>query len=109
MLAVSDFNPQLVFDEIIPAAFQLMTDVFGNYVIQKFFDFGTREQINVSCSVTALGLHATDLNEQNSRACPAAISPDVRMSSYSEGSGDRICVPTSLFGGRARRPCSEMR
>ena len=24
--------------------FSLMTDVFGNYVIQKFFEFGTSEQ-----------------------------------------------------------------
>jgi hypothetical protein len=24
---------------------QLMTDVFGNYVIQKFFEFGTTDQV----------------------------------------------------------------
>lgn len=35
---------QLVFNEIIGAAYSLMTDVFGNYVIQKFFEFGTPEQ-----------------------------------------------------------------
>ena len=35
---------QLVFNEIISAAYNLMTDVFGNYVIQKFFEFGTPEQ-----------------------------------------------------------------
>lgn len=35
---------QLVFSEIIAAAYNLMTDVFGNYVIQKFFEFGTAEQ-----------------------------------------------------------------
>jgi len=32
---------QHVFSEIIGSAYQLMTDVFGNYVIQKFFEFGT--------------------------------------------------------------------
>ncbi|XP_037945728.1 maternal protein pumilio isoform X3 [Teleopsis dalmanni] len=37
---------QLVFNEILSAAFSLMTDVFGNYVIQKFFEFGTPEQKN---------------------------------------------------------------
>ena len=31
----------MVFDELIPHALQLMTDVFGNYVIQKFFEHGT--------------------------------------------------------------------
>jgi pumilio RNA-binding family len=35
---------QMVFSEILTAAYGLMTDVFGNYVIQKFFEFGTPEQ-----------------------------------------------------------------
>ncbi|XP_044751007.1 pumilio homolog 2-like isoform X2 [Coccinella septempunctata] len=35
---------QMVFNEILSAAYNLMTDVFGNYVIQKFFEFGTQEQ-----------------------------------------------------------------
>ena len=34
----------MVFNEILSAAYSLMTDVFGNYVIQKFFEFGTPEQ-----------------------------------------------------------------
>uniref|UniRef100_A0A9J8DLP1 Pumilio homolog 1 n=1 Tax=Cyprinus carpio carpio TaxID=630221 RepID=A0A9J8DLP1_CYPCA len=35
---------QLVFNEILQAAYQLMVDVFGNYVIQKFFEFGSLDQ-----------------------------------------------------------------
>ena len=35
---------ELVFTEILPSSWNLMTDVFGNYVIQKFFEFGTEEQ-----------------------------------------------------------------
>ncbi|XP_031441613.1 pumilio homolog 1 isoform X2 [Clupea harengus] len=35
---------QLVFTEILQAAYQLMVDVFGNYVIQKFFEFGSLDQ-----------------------------------------------------------------
>lgn len=34
---------QMVFGEILQAAYQLMTDVFGNYVIQKFFEVGTNK------------------------------------------------------------------
>ena len=30
--------------EILPQAKALMKDVFGNYVIQKFFDYGTEAQ-----------------------------------------------------------------
>ena len=35
---------ELVFQAILPVALHLMTDVFGNYVIQKFFEFGTERQ-----------------------------------------------------------------
>ncbi|XP_048520382.1 pumilio homolog 1-like [Dendroctonus ponderosae] len=35
---------QMVFNEILSAAYNLMTDVFGNYVIQKFFEFGSSDQ-----------------------------------------------------------------
>lgn len=34
----------MVFTEVMGSAQVLMTDVFGNYVIQKFFEFGTPEQ-----------------------------------------------------------------
>ena len=37
-------DKQLVFQEIISSSHPLMTDVFGNYVIQKFFEYGTPEQ-----------------------------------------------------------------
>ncbi|KAL8168116.1 hypothetical protein V2J09_009615 [Rumex salicifolius] len=33
-----------VFKEVLPHATKLMTDVFGNYVIQKLFEYGTSEQ-----------------------------------------------------------------
>lgn len=31
---------QLVFDEVLPVISNLMVDAYGNYVVQKFFDFG---------------------------------------------------------------------
>ncbi|VAI63148.1 unnamed protein product [Triticum turgidum subsp. durum] len=34
----------MIFPEILPQARMLMTDVFGNYVIQKFFEYGTEPQ-----------------------------------------------------------------
>ena len=33
-----------VFEEILGSALQLMTDVFGNYVIQKFFEYGKKQR-----------------------------------------------------------------
>ena len=35
---------QMAFDEILPNVLQLMQDVFGNYVIQKFFEHGDQTQ-----------------------------------------------------------------
>ncbi len=51
-----------VFEEVLPVARSLMVDVYGNYVIQKFFDFGTDEQRFLLASklrgnVVALSLH----------------------------------------------------
>lgn len=40
----SVMEKNLVFNEILSAAYSLMTDVFGNYVIQKFFEFGSPDQ-----------------------------------------------------------------
>lgn len=52
---------QLVFSEILAASYGLMTDVFGNYVIQKFFEFGTPEQKSTLaqkvCSVASYCYH----------------------------------------------------
>ena len=44
MERASPQEKQLVFQEILSAAHPLMTDVFGNYVIQKFFEYGTQDQ-----------------------------------------------------------------
>ena len=41
--ANSDEKDQ-VFRELLPNSRQLMTDVFGNYVIQKFFEHGNQAQ-----------------------------------------------------------------
>ncbi|WVQ98978.1 hypothetical protein IAU59_006110 [Kwoniella sp. CBS 9459] len=44
---LTEANPedrQKLFDEIMPNAYQLMTDVFGNYVTQKMFELGDQLQ-----------------------------------------------------------------
>ncbi|KAK1574835.1 hypothetical protein Q3G72_000283 [Acer saccharum] len=37
-------DKESVFKEVVPHASKLMTDVFGNYVIQKFFEQGSPQQ-----------------------------------------------------------------
>ncbi|KAE8723425.1 Pumilio-like protein 5 [Hibiscus syriacus] len=39
-------DKESVYKEVLPHASRLMTDVFGNYVIQKFFEHGSPEQRN---------------------------------------------------------------
>lgn len=46
----TEAEKQLVFEEIMPSAQVLMTDVFGNYVLQKIFEYGSPEQ----CEALAL-------------------------------------------------------
>ncbi len=41
-------DSQLIFDELLPHAFQLMTDVFGNYCIQKVKKFKRRQKNKVT-------------------------------------------------------------
>ncbi len=48
--ANSDEKDQ-VFREIEPNAVQLMKDVFGNYVIQKFFEHGSQVQKKILASL----------------------------------------------------------
>lgn len=53
---------QMVFGEILQSAYQLMTDVFGNYVIQKFFEVGAHQRLsNCYCSIHT--------NENCARGC----------------------------------------
>jgi hypothetical protein len=47
---------QMVFNEILQAAYQLMTDVFGNYVIQKFFEVSMHAYFEYSSTYTNVAL-----------------------------------------------------
>ena len=83
-------DKQLVFNEILPSALVLMVDVFGNYVIQKFFEHGTDFY---SSSLLNLLINI----QRNPRAAKSACRPtggahyeslcsDVWVQSYPEGS-----------------------
>lgn len=47
----TEAEKQLVFDEVLPSAHILMTDVFGNYVLQKLFEYGVEEQCEALASI----------------------------------------------------------
>src|SRR3954468_72942 len=53
---------EVLFNEIRPNTRQLMTDVFGNYVIQKFFEHGN--QIQKSLLGKQMETHVVELSLQ---------------------------------------------
>ena len=54
----SDLEKQMVFDEVLPVAGPLMTDVFGNYVLQKMFEYGTPDQCeSLAALLTGQAVH----------------------------------------------------
>jgi mRNA-binding protein PUF3 len=52
----------MVFKELLPDVMQLMQDVFGNYVIQKFFEHGDQNQKKVLAS--KMKGHVVNLSNQ---------------------------------------------
>ena len=43
-------DKEMIFNEIRNYSIDLMTDVFGNYVIQKYFEYGNETQIKIPSS-----------------------------------------------------------
>lgn len=63
----SSAERQLVFSEILQAAYQLMVDVFGNYVIQKFFEV---------CIINRTGFESPRLNSlEHFSPCFSSTTP----------------------------------
>ncbi|KAG6850993.1 hypothetical protein H0H93_004480 [Arthromyces matolae] len=67
-------DKQTIFDEIVPVnAIQLMKDVFGNYVIQKFFEYGTLSQKSKLAQVMEGRIHILSLQMYGCRVVQKAI------------------------------------
>ncbi|KAG8931434.1 mRNA binding protein puf3 [Tulasnella sp. 408] len=63
-----------VFSEIVPEhALSLMTDVFGNYVIQKLFEYGTKQQKDMLISTMTGHILALSLQMYGCRVVQKAL------------------------------------
>lgn len=78
--ANSDEKEQ-VFREIEPNAIQLMKDVFGNYVIQKFFEHGNQVQKKILAGMMKGKI--TELSTQM-YACRVVQKVSIRVYSITE-------------------------
>lgn len=99
---------QMVFGEILQAAYQLMTDVFGNYVIQKFFEVRPFTLVvdSVLSKVLVLSLCCVvlccavwkrrpeaGLGNTHPWTRASSSSADVRLPSHSESLGINLLRP----------------
>ena len=79
---------RMVFEEILGSALQLMTDVFGNYVIQKFFEYGKKQRkiLNEYLIYFFYRQSSTKTNTspKNVNTRPNPLPTNVRMSSRTE-------------------------
>eukprot|EP01063_Lacrimia_lanifica_P008189 TRINITY_DN1529_c0_g2_i2.p1 TRINITY_DN1529_c0_g2~~TRINITY_DN1529_c0_g2_i2.p1 ORF type:complete len:650 (+),score=183.05 TRINITY_DN1529_c0_g2_i2:104-2053(+) len=61
-LGLSDADRRMLFEEVLPEVLDLMTDVFGNYVVQKLIEHGSPEQMDGI--LAAFEGHVLDLSLQ---------------------------------------------
>ncbi|XP_020082233.1 pumilio homolog 2-like [Ananas comosus] len=62
-----------VFEEVLPHAFSLMNDAFGNYVVQKFFDYGNPAQIKELTSLIHGNVLRLSFNTYGCRVVQTAL------------------------------------
>lgn len=94
--SASRAEKDMVFTELVPSARSLMTDVFGNYVIQKMFEHGTDDQRAVLASQMEGQILALSLGTYGCRVVQKAldhISPSQQIRFAQELSGNVLqCV-----------------
>ena len=73
METATDEEKADIFPEIKEAAPQLMDDHFGNYVIQKFFQFGTSAQVETLCDLLCGSVFELSLQTYGCRVVQTAI------------------------------------
>ena len=108
--ANSDEKDQ-IFREVLPNSLQLTTDVFGNYVIQKFFSHGNQSQKKILAA--SMKGHVLDLSLQTygCRVVQKVPVPRAVLHNTTNQVGFRTHLgrPASFIGQRARTSSSEMR
>jgi hypothetical protein len=111
---------QMVFEEVLPNALQLMTDVFGNYVLQKFFEHGNQMQKTilakqmeghvVSLSLQMYGCRVVQKVIQDSRSCIQVAHIFLGIRACFDRTASNPCervgwLCTEMHKGPKRKPC----
>ena len=96
METATDEEKCIIFDEIHQYAASLMTDLFGNYVIQKIFEFGLAYQVSYLVSIMKGNILTLCFQTYGCRVVQKAIeniSPEDQVGSFSFP----LFCPLSLF------------
>ena len=78
-----------VFAEIECSAAELMSDLFGNYVIQKFFEFGNSHQIALLCRLLRGNVVTLSFQTYGCRVVQKAIE--------NLSTEEQVCWPTMFI------------
>ena len=73
METATEEEKQEVFSEMLASAALLMEDHFGNYVVQKFFEFGSHHQIQILCGLLRGNVVMLSLQTYGCRVMQKAI------------------------------------
>ena len=84
METATEEEKQEIFAEILASASLLMKDLFGNYVVQKFFEFGSHHQIQILCSLLRGNVVTLSLQTYGCRVVQKAIE--------SLTGDDQVCI-----------------
>ena len=101
---------QILFDAIMPHIAELMCDIFGNYVVQKFYDIGTDEQKRVLCSVLHGRVVEMSKNAYGCRVVQKALETtprDAQLEMCAELSKEVLPCVTDQNGNHVIQKCIE--
>jgi len=101
---------QILFEAIMPHIAELMCDIFGNYVVQKFYDIGTDEQKRVLCSVLRGRVVEMSKNAYGCRVVQKALETtprDAQLDMCAELSKEVLPCVTDQNGNHVIQKCIE--
>jgi len=101
---------QILFEAIMPHIAELMCDIFGNYVVQKFYDIGTDEQKRVLCGVLHGRVVEMSKNAYGCRVVQKALETtprDSQLEMCAELSKEVLPCVTDQNGNHVIQKCIE--
>ena len=101
---------QVLFEAVTPHIGELMCDIFGNYVVQKFYEIGTEAQKRVLCGALRGCVVAMSKNAYGCRVVQKALEStpeDVQLALCAELAREVLPCVTDQNGNHVIQKCIE--